>query len=530
MPYSTFVTTLTGVPGSNNYASFTSLDSSSKGFVDFQAVIIAGPGHHLHPLVDVHHSPKCMLPVANKPLIVHVLNWLEEAGIGNCMVLCNPRISSTLGAAIAKHCPAGTRIGIIPFIEDDDPGSGTSGRGTMAALWAAREHIKSDFLLLPCDLCTDAPLALMADMHRSRNALVTCLMLRRQQVQETQTSSKLDQSASVGVSGISNLFHGDDPALISNAGTQQIIGLDGTLVCYSKRVNHGSLVNLPLSMLSAHPHLHTRSDLQDMHCYMFSKDLFEHPVIKAQMNMTGARSVVTSSSSRGLYHFSTPAMAPFYSVKEHLIPALVKTGHVHAFIVEKRLTKTTGQTTGTLVAMSKSACYVDYCLRANTPGALIEANRIISVITAKKQADIATNTSASTSGSGQPSDKKGSKKQQQTQQQPWQQAQQYPPSAPLTNCTESLVGDNISLGDRSAIRKSTVGNHVTIGKSVKLTNCLIMDHVVIQDNCKLDSVIAGSKSTIRDMCTMRDCIIGPEYVVERETMLTGEALHFRSSD
>lgn len=48
---------------------------------DLQAIILCGSGHRLNPLVDEEKLPKCMLPIANRPMLYYPLTWLLQAGI-----------------------------------------------------------------------------------------------------------------------------------------------------------------------------------------------------------------------------------------------------------------------------------------------------------------------------------------------------------------------------------------------------------------------------------------------------------------
>ncbi|CAG8566891.1 26072_t:CDS:2 [Gigaspora rosea] len=47
----------------------------------FQAIILAGYGHRLYPLSKDNNLPNALLPLANKPMLYYVLDWLERAGI-----------------------------------------------------------------------------------------------------------------------------------------------------------------------------------------------------------------------------------------------------------------------------------------------------------------------------------------------------------------------------------------------------------------------------------------------------------------
>jgi len=47
-------------------------------------VLAAGLGTRLRPLTD--EKPKCLIPLAGRPLIDWTLRWLRKAGIGECMI------------------------------------------------------------------------------------------------------------------------------------------------------------------------------------------------------------------------------------------------------------------------------------------------------------------------------------------------------------------------------------------------------------------------------------------------------------
>lgn len=52
---------------------------------DIQAVVLCGPGHKLFPIVDEEKLPKCLLPIANKPMLHYTLSWLYQSGINGIL-------------------------------------------------------------------------------------------------------------------------------------------------------------------------------------------------------------------------------------------------------------------------------------------------------------------------------------------------------------------------------------------------------------------------------------------------------------
>ena len=150
----------------------------------------------------------------------------------------------------------------------------------------------------------------MADLHRSKGALATCMLC-----------SVNEES----ISSASTCF----------------VGLDGQQIAYLRRADtlDRHSLTLPLPLLFRHSCLNLRTDLQDSHCYMFSREIYEHPILQTRKDM--------------------------FSIKEELMPALVKSDSVYAYILEQQQQRSMGD-------VNKSG---EYCLRANNKDSLMQANR-----------------------------------------------------------------------------------------------------------------------------------------------------------
>ncbi|RKP24085.1 hypothetical protein SYNPS1DRAFT_23817 [Syncephalis pseudoplumigaleata] len=48
---------------------------------ELQAVVLAGYGNRLGALTEEENLPKALLPVANRPMIAHVIAWVQRCGI-----------------------------------------------------------------------------------------------------------------------------------------------------------------------------------------------------------------------------------------------------------------------------------------------------------------------------------------------------------------------------------------------------------------------------------------------------------------
>jgi MurNAc alpha-1-phosphate uridylyltransferase len=110
-------------------------------------VLAAGRGERMRPLSDA--IPKPLLAVGGKPLIVHLIEGLERAGIRQLVVN-----HSHLGSQIEDHLGDGSRYGVT-IRYSHEPGGGLE---TGGGIFKAMPLIETDpFLVVNGDIWTDFP-------------------------------------------------------------------------------------------------------------------------------------------------------------------------------------------------------------------------------------------------------------------------------------------------------------------------------------------------------------------------------------
>ncbi|HZP56498.1 MAG TPA: NTP transferase domain-containing protein [Dehalococcoidia bacterium] len=110
-----------------------------------QAVILAaGDGGRLRPQTD--GKPKALLPVAGRPMLAHVLDALRAAGVDVATVVGGYEATQIV-YALPRITPQGMRA---TCIENADWRAGNA-----RSLWAAREHVPGDFVLVMGDHLVD---------------------------------------------------------------------------------------------------------------------------------------------------------------------------------------------------------------------------------------------------------------------------------------------------------------------------------------------------------------------------------------
>jgi mannose-1-phosphate guanylyltransferase len=126
-----------------------------------QALILAGgEGTRLRPLT--YTVPKPVLPLAGRPHIAYVIDWLEGHGVDDVVVSCG-FLAEEMKAALAELEPGVE----IRYAEEPDA------RGTAGAIRFAEKMLDDRFLVLNGDVLCDLDLSALVAQHESTGAQAT---------------------------------------------------------------------------------------------------------------------------------------------------------------------------------------------------------------------------------------------------------------------------------------------------------------------------------------------------------------------
>ena len=132
-----------------------------------KAVIMAGGfGTRLRPLTN--NVPKPMIPMANKPMMEHIVDLLCQHGITDLVTLLHfqPEL-------IEAHFRDGSAFGVtMAYV------SATEDFGTAGAVKNAEAHLGGPCLVISGDVLTDFDLGAAIAFHRERRADLTILLTR----------------------------------------------------------------------------------------------------------------------------------------------------------------------------------------------------------------------------------------------------------------------------------------------------------------------------------------------------------------
>lgn len=126
-------------------------------------VLVGGEGTRLRPLTLT--QPKPALPLVDRPLIQHTVDWLGRHGVTEVVMACGFR-AETLRSALEDAVAGGPRI---VYLEEPEP-LGTAGPVRLAA---DRGLLEERFLALNGDVLGDLDLTALAATHAERGATAT---------------------------------------------------------------------------------------------------------------------------------------------------------------------------------------------------------------------------------------------------------------------------------------------------------------------------------------------------------------------
>src|SRR3954447_6029984 len=127
-----------------------------------KAVIMAGgEGTRLRPLTS--NQPKPMMPLANRPMMEHIVRLLKEHGFDEIVVTL-----AFLPQAIRTYFGDGSEFGVRMVYATEETPLGTAG-----SVRNARQELTERFLVISGDVLTDIDISELVRFHDEKKALAT---------------------------------------------------------------------------------------------------------------------------------------------------------------------------------------------------------------------------------------------------------------------------------------------------------------------------------------------------------------------
>ncbi|KAJ1678261.1 Translation initiation factor eIF-2B subunit gamma, partial [Spiromyces aspiralis] len=220
---------------------------------EFTAVVLAGRGNSLFPLTEDSNLPKALLPVANRPMISYVINWLEAGGIKDILVVTCRKSEQPIAKYLREMHEGIANIEIVEIEES---------LGTAEVIRSIRDRIKNDFIVASCDSITDAPAQQFLDLYRLSRPSMAVLL-----------SEEMDSEGGGGSSKDEELRY--------------VVGIDqrsSQLVMLKPIDDDASDFDMRSSLIKKYPSLAISNKFLDVHIYVFSQWVIDF--LNANPNIT----------------------------------------------------------------------------------------------------------------------------------------------------------------------------------------------------------------------------------------------------
>lgn len=154
----------------------------TQQFCEVQAIVLAHYStYDIHPLlqrdnINGKEKAKFLLSFGNKPIITYSLRLLEIHGFTEILVVVTEDFEEDMTNFLNEY---DTNMNIQPVLVNEED------LGEIQVLKQIHEYIKTDFLVIRCDIFTNAPLRELLHIHRRENSSITLLLSQEKKIKNS---------------------------------------------------------------------------------------------------------------------------------------------------------------------------------------------------------------------------------------------------------------------------------------------------------------------------------------------------------
>ncbi|XP_062571421.1 translation initiation factor eIF-2B subunit gamma-like [Saccostrea cucullata] len=432
--------------------------------MEFQPIIMAaGPGSRMSDLTS--KCPKAALLVGNRPMVWYPINILERAGFEEAIIVVDSDDQPEIQRMLTECCSVKLHLDYVAVSSHDV--------GTADVLRDIKHKVKTDLLIISCDLITDISLHNIANLHRTHDASLTMLL--------SPLPSQYYDAVAPGAKSKKQLekdFFGFDEKGERILFTQSEADVDET-------------ISVKKSVLKKHPYMCIKSGLTDCHLYLMKKWVVDYlaeneslAYIRTELIPHLVRKQFTKAKVKDKLPQANQSV-----ISDTQKMNILKFSSEEEYAADIRDMSSWNDHHGDMADCyhgDKIRCYGyiqdgGLCLRVNTISSYSEANRQIQ--------KIFTHTGIE---------------------------KEVPHLHASVNMAEKsqvgsdcLVAEGTQIGEKVSIKRSVIGRHCKIGDRVRIANSTILDNVVIEEGCNIQGSIISRRGVIRDKCEISNCLVGP---------------------
>ncbi|XP_058801456.1 translation initiation factor eIF-2B subunit gamma [Phymastichus coffea] len=439
---------------------------------EFQAVVLAG-GKGSRMIDVTAGKPKCLLPIANMPMIWYPLRLLEQSGFTDAIIITSESAKGDISATLDKlGLSIKPEVIGIPDAEDI---------GTADSIRFIHDKISSDLVVLSSDLIANIDISDTIKMYRKNSASITALFL--------QTPKPPEDFMQPGPKS-------------KDKQERDLIGIDNEtsrMVFLASASDFEESLKMSTKLIRKHSNFTIHSKLLDAHLYIINKwvvnFLVHHKkhsslkgevlpyVVKKQLNKPKTiiedknASVIKMDIKKDIFRF----------VEEN--PIMIAEKNANELIREMSSFNDHSTDLDDAYHNDIIRCYAHiingkYGLRANTVQTYSLANAMVHDWYELKTEGDLEGSSISPNATVK--------------------------STQIQNCR---IDENAIISEKTSLKQSYVSNNVTIEPKTRISKSIIMNNVTIKEKCVIENCILCNGCVIEENTELKDCIVGAQHIV-----------------
>ncbi|RAK98445.1 translation initiation factor eIF2B subunit gamma [Aspergillus ibericus CBS 121593] len=489
----------------------------------FQALILCGPGVSLNTFTsNPEEYPKSLVPVANRPMVFYPIDFCKRSGITDITLITPPSSLAPLQAAL-KQNPHLTSLPppSVSVVAPKDLEM-TMGTAELLRLPEVQDCIRTDFLLLPCDIICEVPGESILEAwmvtqsalggnnsgpggeqggRRGGLAVYYQTQGREESVKGEATDfvaiAPLEQDEAPAVSHLV-----DGPEALRFGLSKLVMSMPMDTVKEKMAKDKGFLIRH--SLVDKHAQVKMLTSYRDAHLYVFPywvKDLARHQEKLESVSEDLIGYWAKAGWQKGLGD-KLGMNKIFQDQSEHdnrshdgeLLDEEVDLQHISS-------TKTGTQTSKS----SEHPQILAYVQRGSTPVIRRVDSSAILLSTSLRLAKLESIEEVGRQAAS-----------------PFSHNQKIAyPEGVAQRCTvtksDCLLAENVTVEPTCVIKESVIGPNCHISSGARLTRCVLMEGAVVESRAQLTGCLIGRRARIGRESVLKDCEVQDANVVPEET-------------
>ncbi|OOG00348.1 hypothetical protein ASPCADRAFT_158284 [Aspergillus carbonarius ITEM 5010] len=473
----------------------------------FQALILCGPGVSLNTFTsNPEEYPKSLIPIANRPMVFYPIDFCKRSGITDITLITPPSSVAPLQAALKQNphltsLPSPSVSVVAPMDLEM-----TMGTAELLRLPEVQDCIKTDFLLLPCDIICDIPgesilEAWMQGGRRGGLAVYYQTQGREESVKGEATDfvaiAPLEQDEAPAVSHLV-----DGPAALRFGLSKLVMSMPMDTVKEKMEQDKGFLIRH--SLVDKHAQVKMLTSYRDAHLYVFPywvKDLARHQEKLESVSEDLIGYWAKAGWQQGLGD-KLGMNKIFQDHNDH------ENRSHDGELLDEEIDLQDISSTKTGTQTSKSSEYpqiLAYVQRGSIPFIRRVDSSAILLSTSLRLAKLESIEEVGRQAASPLSHN---------------QKIAYPEGV-AQRCTvtksDCLLAENVTVEPTCVIKESVIGPNCHISSGARLTRCVLMEGAVVESRAQLTGCLIGRRARIGRESVLKDCEVQDANVVPEDT-------------